>query len=71
MLKSIQKTLDVPIRQDLIEFLDSIFGDKNKIPFKEVNLNKEHIIYLFYLLESLESYSFTFSEINKRIQSKL
>ena len=53
-----QKTLDVPIRQDLIEFLDSIFGEKNKIPFKEVNLNKEHIIYLFYLFESLESYSF-------------
>ena len=59
MFKRMQKTLIVSIQQDLFEFLENLFGDKNKIPFKEVNLNKDHIIYFFYLMETLESYSFT------------
>ncbi|WP_423819190.1 hypothetical protein V5739_00325 [Salinimicrobium sp. TIG7-5_MAKvit] len=58
MARRMQRTLDVPIRQELLDYLSMVFKGKNKISHKGVPLKIDYCVYLFYLLETLEAKSF-------------
>lgn len=58
MKRSMQRNLEIRVRNDIMDALSKIFESKEKIFFDGVYLKKSSLVYLFYLLETLESNNF-------------